>query len=59
MGVKVRFPNGIKEVPAFIGINPLAERRDRMTSLEPEPIEGWQFERILGDPEWIAFKVSK
>jgi hypothetical protein len=53
--VKVMFPDGLREVPAYMQLfdhgNPFRCRG----GLTPEDMEGWEFHRILGrDYEWVA-----
>jgi hypothetical protein len=61
MKVKVGFPDGVKEIPAYYASDCLAQERSqmKMSVLTPEGLAGWEFRRVIGKPEWIAFKVSE
>jgi hypothetical protein len=59
MMVLVSFPDGVREVPAFLSRDVFSIERASMRVLEPEPIDGWRFERVIGNPEWIAFEESR
>lgn len=60
--VKVQFPEGIREVPAYVHVNWGGDdfgssRPDDMSVITPYDIDGWEFRHLIGDPQWHAFQV--
>lgn len=62
LSVRVRFPDGVKHVPAHMA-DPLPNREPGsppMFVATPDPQDGWQFDYVYGSPDhcdWVANRV--
>ncbi len=57
MKVKVQFPDGVREVPAYYHMSVEAREHNWCLSPTPEPMEGWEFFEIAGEPRWQALRT--